>query len=158
MASLSATARQRLIAALADFGAGNEIATLLDAFSSLAGTGSKRRLGSNEGTACVVGDFALSAGWGTTASLTVAPGSNDSRGSITITSAGTGQGANPTVTLTFHDGAWPTNLPFGWACMAGGTGTQAVITVTSTTTTLVLTYVGTPVAASTYTITYGAEG
>lgn len=64
----------------------------------------------NQGTNLVTGDFALSAGWGSTASITTLSG-KDSRFSLEITSAGTGQAANPTLTLTFTDGAWPV-VPF----------------------------------------------
>ncbi len=61
------------------------------------------------GTTLVAGDFALSAGWGTTATVSAVSGT-DQRFRITVTSAGTGQGANPTITFTFQDGTW-TNTP-----------------------------------------------
>ena len=62
------------------------------------------------GTALGAGDFALSANWGTTASVSSISGT-DSRFAITILPTGTGQGTNPTITLTYKDGAWP-NAPF----------------------------------------------
>lgn len=68
------------------------------------------RVQHNLGTGLVVGDFALSAGWGNTATLDSVVG-NDSRFLLQITSGGTGQAQNPTLTLTYADGAWP-NAPF----------------------------------------------
>src|SRR6185503_4434585 len=67
-----------------------------------------KRLGATGGTAVVSGDFSLGAGWGSTASLTVLSGSNDTRGRITITSSGVGQAANPSGSLTFKDGTYTT--------------------------------------------------
>jgi hypothetical protein len=66
------------------------------------------RLDGSVGAAVAAGDFALGAGWGNSASVSaVASGSNDQRGIITITSAGTGQAqATATVLLTFKDGAY----------------------------------------------------
>jgi hypothetical protein len=72
----------------------------------LAGASFSRR----GGTALVAGDFALSAGWGSTASVSAITGT-DSRFLIEVTSAGTGQAVNPTITLTYADGAWP-SAPF----------------------------------------------
>ena len=104
-----------------------------------------------EGTSLVAGDFSLSAGWGTTASVSAVSGT-DQRFRITVTSAGTGQGANPTITLTFKDGTW-TTAPFAVAHRGGGSQPTVSLDVTSTTaTTLVATFNGTPVAAETYDI------
>ena len=101
------------------------------------------------GTALIAGDFALSAGWGTTASVGTIVG-NDQRCSFIVTSTGTGQAANPTITLTFTDGAWPV-APIAVACRTTGSQITVQPTVTSTsTTTLVLTFQGTPVAAETF--------
>ncbi len=108
------------------------------------------------GAALVAGDFVLSAGWGTTATiggLVTGAGSHDARGSFLVTSSGTGQGANPTVTFTFKDGAWGT-APFAIVVRSGGDQLSVVSTWTTTTTTLVLTFNGTPVAAETYTFSY----
>ena len=117
-----------------------------------------RRIMARGGTTLVPGDFTLSAGWGTTASVSVDSVSNDQKFRITVTSSGTGQAANPTITLAFVD-----NVVSGqkWTvapiCVAGmgtaSTGTKAQITTGSLSPNiLVLTYNGTPVAGSTYII------
>lgn len=105
----------------------------------------------SDGTALVAGDFALSAGWGTTASVGTITG-NDQWFQATITSAGTGQGANPTATLTFKDGTW-TNAPIAICQRADRTNQAgAHFTWTTTATTLVLTFGGTPVATETFVV------
>src|SRR5207244_28108 len=78
-----------------------------------------RRLKTSGGTALVAGDFTLSAGWGTGATVTGVVGT-DQGWTITVTAAGT-PAANPTVSLTFHDGTW-TNSPITMTKMTGGTG------------------------------------
>lgn len=63
-----------------------------------------RRISTSFGTVMTSSDIVLSAGWGTTASMTfplVQP--YDARGSVRIASSGTGQGANPTVTVTYKE-------------------------------------------------------
>ena len=65
--------------------------------------------GSLTNTSLAAADTAivLGAGWGTTATFAVAPGSNDQRGVVTVTSSGTGQAqATANVTLTFKDGTY----------------------------------------------------
>jgi hypothetical protein len=108
-----------------------------------------RRTVLSQGTALVAGDFAISAGWGTTATKTVGANSRDSGGNITIGSAGTGQAANPTITLTFKDGAFGA-APRALVVRNGGVTLASVPTWTTTTTTLVITFNGTPVAANNY--------
>lgn len=126
--------------------------TALNTFARMAGSG---------GTAHATNgsDWALSGGFGSTASVAVAAGSTDSRGKITITSAGTGQGANPTATLTFKDGTWG-SAPLGaFVCRGGGSQLSIPVIVSSVSATqLVLQFIGTPVAAETYVIYYGVEG
>lgn len=109
------------------------------------------------GTATVAGDYALSAGWGSTASITVTSNSNDTHGTILVTSSGTGQGANPTITFTFKDGTW-TLAPFAVVVPSGGTGTQTHPTWAITATVLTITWPGTPVAGSTYQFDYHVLG
>lgn len=101
------------------------------------------------GAALVAGDIALSAGWGATASVSAISG-KDQRFRFTITSAGAGQAANPTATLTFKDGSWNV-APFAVVSRNGGNQPAVLPTWTTTTTTLVITFPGTPVAAETYT-------
>jgi hypothetical protein len=106
-----------------------------------------------KGTALVAGDFALSGGWGTTASVGTISG-DDSHATFTVTSSGTGQAANPTITLTFKDGTW-TTAPFAQTKIIAGNAADITVAVTHTTTatTLVITFNGTPTAARTYTFT-----
>jgi hypothetical protein len=58
------------------------------------------------GGALRAADFAISSGWGAAAGKAAISGT-DMAGNMVVTSAGIGQSANPTVTLTFHDGAFP---------------------------------------------------
>lgn len=114
-------------------------------------------IGNPIGTPVVAADFALSAGFGTTASVAPASGSNDAVGQITITSAGTGQAANPTATLTFKDKGWLA-APVAVVARGGGSQLSVPVLVTCTATTMVITFVGTPVAAETYVINYHTIG
>lgn len=124
-----------------------------DGTADFAQTVLAKRFGS-QGTALVAGDFALSAGWGTTASVAVDANSDDTRGQITVTSSGTGQGANPTITLTFKDGTF-TSVPFA-IVVRSDHANQPTVTIdyTLTATTLTITFNGTPVAAETYDIAW----
>jgi Concanavalin A-like lectin/glucanases superfamily/Right handed beta helix region len=104
------------------------------------------------GTALVAGNFVLSAGWGTTPSVTALAGT-DKKWQATFTSGGTGQAANPTITLTYANGSWGT-APIASCGRNGGTGTGITgFTVSSTATQQIITAVGTPVAAETYILT-----
>jgi len=113
------------------------------------------------GTAVAAADFAISAGFGTTATKTVRAGSDDEAGHIDVGSAGTGQAANPTVALTFKDGkSKDTNgadrIPKAVlvartdASAAAGIWGTPVITATGWT----VTFQGTPVATQTYGLEY----
>lgn len=104
------------------------------------------------------GDFALSAGWGSTASVSVVSSSSDTRGRITITANGTGLAANPTCTLTFTDGSFGA-VAFAIVGWSGGTGTGITgFTWSAPTTTLVITAAGTPAAGETYILTWMVMG
>lgn len=120
-----------------------------------------RRYKASGGTALVVGDFAsLSAGWGTTASVSaVTANSTDAAGQVTISSSGTGQAANPTFVLTFKDGTW-TNTPFCIAVRndANAPASGGILTVTASATTQTFQFIGTPVAGSSYVITFQCMG
>jgi hypothetical protein len=113
-----------------------------------------RRLQASVGTNLVAGDFALSAGWGATRSISnILNGSKDTRGEFTVTSAGAGQAANPTITLTFKDGAFGGN-PMAIVKRNGGTGANTEPTWVTLATTLTMTFPATPVAGLTYTFAY----
>ena len=120
-----------------------------------------RRAGS---TALAASNFALSAGFGTTASVSaLQAGATDSKFHITITSAGTGQGANPTCTLTFADGSWRDEnnaaiIPVAVASRSGGSQPTVQFSSDATATTCVLTFMGTPVAAETYDVSVMING
>lgn len=109
-------------------------------------------------TLLVAANVVPSAGWGTTASvgsLSGTPLSNPTRFQFTVTSAGTGQAANPTIAITYPGTGGTFAQPY-WTCkQTGGTGTNTSITGegTATTTAMTLTFNGTPVASSTYQIT-----
>lgn len=115
------------------------------------------RLDGSIGTAVAAGDFALGAGWGSTASLAVQAGSNDQRGVVTVTSGGTGQAqATASVTLTFKDGAYASR-PVALVNLQDNT--QAVTDtqptdVDATTTTLTWKHTVLPVDTKTYTFAY----
>jgi hypothetical protein len=104
---------------------------------------------SDQGTACTNGELALSAGWGTTATVTAVAGTGQTC-KWTITSAGTGQAANPTVTDTLTN-PLPTATTVCEMRMTGGTGTATLFDQTTLSATVpVFTFQGTPVATSTY--------
>jgi hypothetical protein len=116
------------------------------------------RFRANLGTALAAGDFALSGGWGSTASVGTVRGT-DQFFSFVVTSAGTGQGASPTITLTYHDGTWTTAPPV--TCNRQDFASQPTVTFSTndtSATALVLTFNGTPVAAETYKLTCHVGG
>lgn len=108
------------------------------------------------GTPVVAADFALSAGFGSTASVAVAAGSTDRKGRITITSAGTGQGANPTCTLTPKDAydAAAIAVLTTRGDEAGDDQLSVPFTGRLSAGTIVFKFVGTPVVADTLTLDY----
>jgi len=108
-----------------------------------------RRLRITNGTALAAGNFSLSAGWGTTATVSSILGT-DQAFDLQITSSGTGQAANPTATLTFVDGSMPLN--FVGACTPVSIQTpQGVWIWSSVQSTLAqLQFLGTPVAGNSY--------
>jgi hypothetical protein len=114
-------------------------------------TATVKRLFATNGTALSSADFSFSAGWGTTASIG-SIGGTDSAFTFLMTSNGTGQSSNPSVTLNFHDGTW-TNTP---VCIAGGlqgnasTVSWEVQAPTATRVQITLTNPVTPISASTY--------
>ncbi|NDQ56960.1 MAG: hypothetical protein GZ088_07795 [Acidipila sp.] len=115
-----------------------------------------QRLRASQGTALLAADFTLSAGWGTTSTVTSVTGT-DQAWQITVNSSGTGQAANPTITLSFHDGTW-TNAPITVSKMVGGSGIVTALTEAPTDTTNEITFQGTPVAGKTYIISSIAMG
>lgn len=100
------------------------------------------------GTALTASNFTLSAGFGSTASVSSVVGT-DSNWQITVTAGGSGIASIPTITLTFADGAWP-NAPIAQSKPTGGTGGLVSTQDATTTTTWTMTFLGTPGSGSTY--------
>jgi hypothetical protein len=105
-------------------------------------------------------DFALSSGWGNTATV-VSNSGTDSVMLFTVTAGGTGIAANPTITYTYTNGDWDFGTPAAantvavYTCQQVlGTGIVADVTLQTTgaTTTTALTWIwnGTPTAGDTY--------
>lgn len=133
--------------------------TLTDNGSNVTSTATNGLRGTfflaNNGTACANGDIALSAGWGSTASVSGVKGQGQTC-EWTFTSSGTGQAAGPTITWTLKSTQSGNMLCTG--NLVGGTGatsidllgTQTIDHTTLSATAPVFTLAGTPVAASTY--------
>lgn len=110
------------------------------------------------GIAVVAADFALGAGFGSTASVAVAAGSDDRRGQIAVTAAGSGFAqATATVTLTFKRGGYAA-VPFAQVTVVSDTSAAGETAYAqATATTLVITHQVLPVTAKVYTYTYFIE-
>jgi hypothetical protein len=112
-----------------------------------------QRLKVNQGTAYSSADAAivLSAGWGTTRTVSAATGFDQGL-SFTVNATGTGQAANPTITITFKDGTWTVAPQF--LCkrndVVAPAESSAATTWTVTATVLTITFNGTPTAANSY--------
>ena len=109
-------------------------------------------------TVLVAANVVLSAGWGTTATVTALSGSplsNPTRFQFQANSSGTGQAANPTIAITYPGTGGTFTTPV-WTCKQSG-GTQTIAQIsgenTATTTTMTLTYNGTPVAGNNVVVT-----
>lgn len=111
----------------------------------------------NQGTPLVNGDGVLSAGWGTSPSVTV---SGYDPNFAVVVSSGTGSPTgNPTVTVTFKDGAWLDGNPVCQATRGdGNTPATAYWINASTTTQVVLSFIGTPATSSNYTVNVSCGG
>lgn len=116
---------------------------------TLGGTTPYNRLRANQGTALVTGDIGSLSNFGTTASVAAVSGT-DSAGTISILSNGTGQVANGSFVLTFHDGTW-TTAPVCVGNRAEGNGPNTATVATSTSaTTLAFNFDGAATAGVTY--------
>ena len=137
----------------------NSLGSIVQTGSIDLGTSQVKRLRANRGTALVIGDVgSLSAGWGSTASVSAVSGS-DGAGTVSIASAGVGQAANATFVLTFHDGTWtqpPVVTPVRQDNNAP-TGSGAWVTTVSATA-VTIAFTGVPVAGTTYTFAFTAIG
>jgi hypothetical protein len=107
-----------------------------------------KRLKASQGTALVAGDFALSAGWGSTAAVSAITGT-DQGAQFTVTPGGAGIGANPTITVTFKDGTW-TNAPIAVVQRIGGNdAAPSTVGASVSATALTISPVYTPVSGNT---------
>lgn len=109
----------------------------------------------NFDNALVAGDFALSAGWGSGASVSAITGA-DRAARFTVT-AGTSPSANPTISFTYKNGSWGARSPQVMSARGGGSQPTVPLTHSTTATVLTLTFQGTPVAAETYIINFMAQ-
>lgn len=114
------------------------------------------RLLADQGTALAAADVAVSAGWGATATKSIA--GTDMNGVVTVGAAGAGQAANPTVTVTFKDGAWPQAPRVFVQNLTGGAARHHAPVTSVSTTTFTFTPEFTPVAGTTYTYSYIVQG
>lgn len=104
-----------------------------------------------KGTALVVGDFSLHANWGTGSSITNLS-ATDQGGTFWVTTGASGQGANPTVTLTFKE---PYPVPPAVIVKRNGGNTSSTeMTWTVTATQLIMTFPATPLASANYVISF----
>lgn len=115
------------------------------------------------GTALVAGDFALGTGWGSTATVFVAAGSNDAAGSITVSCSGAGIAANPRIIMTFKNGSFGSNAPVQIVTHSdntesGSAGPLYPVIVKPSTTAPQWFLQGTPVTAKDYTFTWITVG
>ena len=94
------------------------------------------------GRELVDADLTLHANWGTGAVATIADGSNDQRGSISINSETTSVGASPTVIVTYAQ-AW-SHAPFVIVCKGDAADTEEFAVTASTTTAFTVQLIGTP--------------
>lgn len=171
---LSQKVRAVLARALASSDAANTLADAIDAIllSDNVVQGNNEYTGSNihqgtedfnrvlflQGTLLEPSDFALSPEFGSDASVTVGDGSTDSKFTVTVTSAGTGQAAYPSVTLTFKDGAFDSQ-PAAVAVRCGGSQRSVQVEVTAVAPeAVVLTLLGTPVSGQSYKFTCFVRG
>lgn len=114
------------------------------------------------GKALVAGDFAISAGFGDSATISSVAGT-DSAFKITVASAGSGQAFQPTVTLTWADGAWrkddgSTYSPFIVCSRSGGSQNSVEFNATASATFGTLTFTGTASSGETYSVTCFVRG
>jgi hypothetical protein len=129
--------------------------TLTGTSASLSNDLTIRRFLPVSGTALVTGDFALSAGWGDASSIALAFDTRDTCGRAVVSCAGSGIAANPTVTLTFTDGAYE-NAPFAVVSRGDSNSPTTGFWIYNggTNSTVIFQFVGTPVTATSYTFTW----
>jgi hypothetical protein len=110
----------------------------------------------NQGTALANIDGVLSAGWGTSPSLTV---SGYDPLFVLVITAGTGTPtANPTITVTFKDGAWVNTNPICSISRGDGASGLTYWDIATTQTQAIISFIGTPVVSTQYTANIMCSG
>lgn len=110
------------------------------------------RLRLNGGTDHTEAQYNL-AGWGDTASVSVAQ-ATDARGRFTVEALGEGQTTDPTITLTFANGAYFADAPHAVVVRNGGDQPSTPLEWSTTTSSLTITFRGTPVEGESYTFQF----
>ncbi|MGA9977917.1 MAG: hypothetical protein WBQ08_04725 [Candidatus Sulfotelmatobacter sp.] len=101
------------------------------------------------GNPCTNAELALSTGWGSASAISAVHGTGQTC-EWTLTSSGTGQGSNPTITDTLTNPLPSASVVCGMQ-MVGGTGTATLVDQTTlSATSPAFTFDGTPVAGKTY--------
>ena len=108
-----------------------------------------KRYSAHLGTPLTMSNFALSSGWGSSATLSGVSGT-DQTFSVTVNANGT-TSSGPTVTLTFADGMWSTAPNYVCTLNYTTASTPGLPFVTPSTTNLVIQFNGTPTSAKAYT-------
>ena len=156
-----------MMVALASRASGKEVVDALDALggtttattntwtgdNTFQGLLTAGRIVQSVGTEAVGTDFALSSGFGTTATVAVSSGADDSRGTLTVTAGGLGFSPNPTITVNFKDGAW-INPPVVVACRSGGDQPTVPVAALATSVSMTFTFLGTPADGEHYLLSY----
>jgi hypothetical protein len=149
MPKVGAITSQSTISAATSLSSAQVNATNVSTASLFATADVSRRRAKSVGTALTATEIVLSSGWGTTRSVTGIAGGDD-HFRFTVNSAGTGQAGAPTITITFKDGTF-TNVPVATVMRMGGNQHSVNHEVTTTATTITITWGSTPVAGESYT-------
>lgn len=121
----------------------------------ISSTAGGRLNGSIQKTATAASNFALGAGWGSTASATLLTGSTDQRGVLTLTASGSSYSqTTATVVFTYADGAYA-SAPFPIVTVTSDSAIdEGHVVVTSTTTATTWTFSVLPVSTKIYIFRY----
>jgi len=124
-------------------------------------TGGKLHAGRAGDAWTAAGNVTASAGWGSTAAVTLQAGSNDCRGQIIVTVGGTGMAAGPTLACTFNTPVVAYDVTPVVVAMRGDAIANAVgethVTAQSTTG-FTITFDGTPTGTEVYKFNYLVVG
>lgn len=130
--------------------------------ATLSADANLRRVTASAASTITTADFALSAGWGTTATKAVNGNPRDMCGNLRVTANGAGIAAFPTITLTFKDGVWNGGTFPNAVCsrednatpIIGNAAANVFYISSVTTSQLIMGFSGTPVAGNVYGVNY----